>query len=92
MIVLSVAMGKPRRVLYFQAEVSARSLQDRLKKLLAAFPSDEKLVRANRSPYPTRICASTSSKKSSNAFRNCYTRHRQRRLKCITIGKARRKA
>ncbi len=38
---------KPRRVLYFQAEVSERNLQDRLKKMLAAFPANENLVREN---------------------------------------------
>jgi len=50
--VMGFTIKRPRRVLFFQAEVSPRSLQDRLKKMLAAFPAEErpeieKLVREN---------------------------------------------
>ncbi len=38
---------KARRVLYIQAEVSERNLQERLKKMLAVFPVDEQLLREN---------------------------------------------
>ena len=44
---MGFTIAKPRRVLYVQAELSERSLQERLKKMLAAFPADEKLVREN---------------------------------------------
>jgi hypothetical protein len=45
---LGFKITKPRRVLYIQAEVSERSLQDRLKKMLAGFTDAEKeLVRQN---------------------------------------------
>ena len=45
--VMGFTIPRARRVLYCQAELSERSLQKRLERMLAAFPHDPALLRAN---------------------------------------------